>query len=78
MTTNKNILLTLAVCTIELFSLAQTTLPDYPVDSTFNIKKTFSINELHSDLAILKAALVKCHPGLYWHQPEKEFEAKYN
>lgn len=39
--------------------------------------KLYTVQELHADLAILKDALVKVHPGLFWHQPEKEFEENY-
>jgi len=41
----------------------------------FNTK--YSPEDLRFDLAILKDALVKTHPGLFWYQSEKEFENNY-
>lgn len=39
--------------------------------------KKYSIEQIQFDLAILKDALVKAHPGLYWYQTEEEFEERY-
>lgn len=44
----------------------------------YDQNKKYSVEELQFDLAILKDALVKCHPGLYWYQTEKEFEDNYS
>lgn len=73
----RNILFTVLTFAKVLFSMAQTTFPNRPVDSIYDINKTFSVEELRFDLGILKDALIKCHPGLFWHQSQKEFEAKY-
>jgi hypothetical protein len=43
----------------------------------YDYKKQYSVEELQFDLAILKDALVKIHPGLFWYQSEKEFEDNY-
>jgi hypothetical protein len=43
----------------------------------FDPDKKFTVEALLFDLAILKNALVKTHPGLYWYQPEKKFEEAY-
>lgn len=44
----------------------------------YDPNKKYSVKELQFDLAILKDALVKIHPGLFWYQSEKEFEGEYN
>jgi hypothetical protein len=44
---------------------------------SYDINKKYAIEELHFDLAILKDALVKTHPGLFWYQTEEEFESTY-
>lgn len=45
---------------------------------SYDRNKKYTVEELHFDLAILKDALVKAHPGLFWYQTEKEFEDNYN
>lgn len=39
--------------------------------------KKYGVEELRKDLAILKEALVKLHPGLYWKQSPQDFESIY-
>ena len=43
----------------------------------YNKNKKYTVEELHFDLAILKDALIKIHPGLFWHQTEEDFETNY-
>jgi hypothetical protein len=53
------------------YGFSQKDLPQY------NLNKKYSVEELQFDLAILKDALVKSHPGLFWYQTEREFEDNY-
>lgn len=39
--------------------------------------KKFSAEELQSDLAVLKEALIKTHPGLFWYVSEAQFNTIY-
>jgi hypothetical protein len=39
--------------------------------------KKFSIKEQQEDLKLLKEALEKIHPGLYWHVTKEDFEKEY-
>jgi hypothetical protein len=68
--------ITLCVTLIALLQTAQAQMPRRSVMS-YDPDKTYRVEELHFDLAILREALVKTHPGLFWHQPEKEFEENY-
>ncbi|MBL7930979.1 MAG: hypothetical protein JNL60_03700 [Bacteroidia bacterium] len=43
----------------------------------YDPEKKYSVEQVQFDLAILKDALIKIHPGLYWYQSETEFEATY-
>jgi hypothetical protein len=45
--------------------------------SPYDPEKKYTVEALQFDLAILRDALVKMHPGLFWYQPETEFEKKY-
>jgi len=38
----------------------------------------FTVKQLQFDLAVVKYAFVKAHPGLYWYQNPDEFEAEYS
>lgn len=77
LTKKRNILFTWIAVINALFSLAQTTLTSPMADSAYNPNKIIPVNQLQFDLAILKDALVKCHPGLFWHQSENDFEQNY-
>lgn len=44
---------------------------------SYDRNKKYTVEELHFDLAILKNALMKTHPGLFWYQSAKEFEDNY-
>lgn len=78
MIANKRVFFIILALITVCFAVAQTTLSNYTVDGVYDLNKRLSIEELKVDLSVLKRALVKCHPGLFWHQPEKEFEVKYN
>ena len=66
--------ITLVLCFNNcLFVSAQT-------DSTtkYNFFRKYTIQEQKEDLKILKTALEKIHPGLYWHVTKQDFEKEYN
>jgi hypothetical protein len=68
--------LLLIALVLTIYSRAQTSkskAPPVPYDPN----KKYTVAELQFDLAILKDALVKIHPGLFWYQTEKEFEDNY-
>jgi hypothetical protein len=44
---------------------------------TYDFNKKYPLEKLQRDLKILKEALVKSHPGLYWYQTKEEFETAY-
>ncbi len=44
-------------------------------ETLYDPDKKYRPEELHFDLAVLRDALVKAHPGLFWHQSEAEFES---
>jgi hypothetical protein len=76
MTVDKKIFLILIAFVLTFHSTAQTSKSnDLPV--SYDRNKKYSVENLHFDLAILKDALVKTHPGLYRYQSEKEFEDNY-
>ena len=78
MANTKKTLFALVALVATFFSAAQTSVVNASVTQSYNINKELSAEELRFDLVILKDALLKTHPGLFWHQPEKEFEAKYS
>lgn len=43
----------------------------------YDPNRQLTVNQLQFDLAIMKDALIKTHPGLFWHQSEQEFLEKY-
>lgn len=76
MTADKKTLLLLIAFVLTICSTAQPSKSkDLPV--SYDPDKKYTVEELQSDLAILKDALVKIHPGLFWYQTEKEFEDNY-
>jgi hypothetical protein len=46
--------------------------------NSYDPNKKYSVNEMLFDLTVLKDALVKIHPGLYWYQNEQEFDASFS
>jgi hypothetical protein len=42
--------------------------------TSYDLKRKYSVEQLQFDFAILREALTKIHPGLFWYQSEKQFE----
>ena len=77
MTINKKTFLILIAFVATFRStMAQSSVPNNPLVA-YDKNKKYSVSELQYDLLILKDALVKTHPGLFWYQTEKEFEDNY-
>jgi hypothetical protein len=47
-------------------------------NASYNIHKKYPVADLQFDLAILKNALIKAHPGLFEYQSQQQFEEAYN
>lgn len=77
MAAHLNRLIVIALFFANFTYLAQSTAvpPDKVV--AYDVHKKYTVEQLQFDLAILKDALLKCHPGLFWHQNQETFEANY-
>jgi hypothetical protein len=51
--------------------------PEQNIIRTGNFFRKISVNEQQEDLKVLKEALEKLHPGLYWHITREEFEKEF-
>lgn len=66
-----------AVVIIALLSISFGIAEQNKTATVYDGSKKFTVQQLRFDLIILKDALLKVHTGLFWHQPESEFEASF-
>jgi hypothetical protein len=77
MKVHKKIFFILIAFTLTFHLTAQTS-KNKSLTVSYDLNKKYTVEELQFDFAILRDALIKTHPGLFWFQTEKEFNELCN